>query len=89
MYVHRYVCLAFDEMKVQEGLVFYASTGDVIGFIDVGEINNKIKLLERNVSACDDGPGIADHMLTVMVRGIFFHINFPLGSFATKGMIKS
>ena len=76
-------------MKVQEGLVFDASTGDVIGFVDVGDIANKIKLLERSVSGYDDeaeSAEVADHMLTVMVRGIFFHINFPLGSFATKGI---
>ena len=43
MYVRTYmrcVSLVLDEMKVQEKLVFDASTGDVVGLVDVGEIGN-------------------------------------------------
>ena len=34
------VGLLFDEMHVKEGLVFYKNTGNLVGFVDLGDITN-------------------------------------------------
>lgn len=36
-----------DEMKVREDLVFDRN-GEVIGYVDVGDINNQLKKLEKS-----------------------------------------
>ena len=33
----RYVCVSFDEMKIQENLVFDKNTNELIGFVDLGD----------------------------------------------------
>ena len=41
------VCVIMDEMKVKSGLVF-STNGRLIGFCDVGEINNELKRFEEH-----------------------------------------
>ena len=78
-------------MKIREDLVFDKTTGIITGFVDFGQqslderflalkeqcIKNKL-LSERTV---------ATHMLALIVRGIFFKLNFPFAQFATTGLI--
>jgi len=45
----KYVSVFFDEMKAKEGLVYDKHDCKVIGFVDVGTINNKLQLYERNI----------------------------------------
>ena len=85
----RHVVLAFDEMKIREDLVFDKSTGEVIGFIDYGEgsLDQKfVALREQCVKQRFDHTKVATHMLTLMVRGIFFKCDFPLAHFSTQGI---
>ena len=49
---HGYVMLCWDEMKVKEGLVFNKHTCELVGFTDIGEINNELNRLEQSA----DGP---------------------------------
>ena len=35
--VVRFVSLSFDEMKIQENLVFNKYTGELVGFVDLGD----------------------------------------------------
>lgn len=44
----KYVGVIFDEVKIKEGLVFNKYTGQIIGFTDLGEVNNKIAELEQS-----------------------------------------
>lgn len=73
---YRSVSIAFDEMKIHEDLVF-DKNGKVVGFVDTGDFNNKIRQLEQrcgnNSQHTDE---IATHMLTLMVRGICIKLNF-------------
>lgn len=79
---HRYVMLCWDEMKVKEGLVFNKHTCELIGFVDIGDINNDLNCLEHGA---DSPPrDVASHMLLFMVRGLFTKTNFPYAHFATK-----
>lgn len=38
----KYVTVVMDEMYVREGLVFQKSSGALIGYTDLGEINNML-----------------------------------------------
>ena len=37
----KYVCLLYDEVKVREGLLYDKHSFRMIGFVDVGDINNQ------------------------------------------------
>ena len=43
--------LIFDEDKVKENLVFNKHSGELIGFLDIGEVNNQFVQFEE---ACKD-----------------------------------
>ena len=43
--------LLIDEMKVREDLVFDRN-GEVIGYVDVGDINNRLRKLEKSCKIC-------------------------------------
>ena len=82
---YRNVCLLFDEMKIQEGLMF-RKDGTLVGFVNIGDINSSIKRFEATIHGSREEV-VADHMLTIMVRGIFIKATFPLASFPTKGIV--
>lgn len=82
----RFVVLVFDEMKIREDLV-YDKTGDHLhGFVNLGDVNNQLLELEKNIDK-DPHEQLATEMLTLMVRGIFFKLEFPYASFPTTGKI--
>ena len=59
----RYVVLSFDEIKIQENLVFGKYTGDLVGYIDPGDI-------ELNYSTFQDVTNLATHVLVCFARDI-------------------
>ena len=79
--------LIIDEMKIQEDLVFDKTGQRLHGFVNLGDINNELQSLESEVSygATSSGSSIAAHMLTLMLRGIFFKLEFPYANFPTQG----
>lgn len=82
----RFVVLIIDEMKVKEDLV-YDKTGEVLlGFVDLGDINNQLHELELQANSVKPHESIATHMLTLMIRGLFIKLEFPYASFSTQGI---
>ena len=77
--VQRFVVLAFDEMKVQSKLVFNKNTGDLIGFLDLGDP-------DVNFAAFEDAEELASHALVFYIRGIASDLKFSLAYFATGGL---
>ena len=76
-------------MKIREDIVFDKSTGEVTWFIDYSETNldqQFVVLKEQCVKQKLDHNKIATHMLTLMVRGIFFKCDYPLAHFSTQGI---
>ena len=71
-------------MKIREGLVFDNATGNIIGFVDTGDMNNMLSSFEAEVKGEKESQGIATHMLAVCVRGIFLKLDHPLGQFSTS-----
>ena len=79
----RHVVLVLDEMKVKENLVFDKHETEVVGFVDMGDVNNELADLERECSTADQHPTIATHILVLMVRGVFTGLRFPYAHFPT------
>ena len=81
----KHVLILIDEMKIKESLVYDKHGTKIIGFIDIGDINNQLGQLQ---SAClgngaDLVQSIASHMLVLMVRGIFTKLEYPYAHFPT------
>ena len=76
----RCVVLSFDEIKIQENLVFDKYTGDLIGYVNLGDI-------ELNYSTLQDVNDLATHALVHYVRGIASDLKFSLAYFTTKDVI--
>lgn len=64
-----------------EGLVYNKHTGEIIGFTNLGDINDDLLRLEQE----GERPLIAKQVLALMVRGIMFKLNFPFAHFASRG----
>ena len=77
--VQRYVVLLFDEMKVLSNLVFDKVTGELIGFVDLGDPDVNFAVLEK----ADE---IASHALVFLIRGVCTQLKFSLAYFATSGV---
>lgn len=84
----RYVVLLLDEMKIKESLVYDKNESKIIGFVNLGEVNDQLSKFEREASNDTEQSNgeIATHILTIMVRGIFFRLRFPYAHFPTTGI---
>lgn len=80
------VALVFDEVRIKDRLVYDKHKKRVIGFVDVGDVNNELLKFERSLTSEDSRlqESVAKHMLVFMVRGIFTHLKFPYAQFATR-----
>ena len=83
----RYVVLSFDEIKIREKLVFGKTTLSLIGFTDLGDMNNSLEDIERKCGLTEDetSSSVGTHMLAFMVRGLFTGLEFPYAHFPTQG----
>ena len=81
------IVLVFDEVKLKDSLVYDKHGVRIIGFVDVGNVNNDLLSFEQS---CQDSssvePQVAKHMLVFMVRGLFIPLNFPYAQFATRNL---
>ena len=68
--MEKFIVLAFDEMKIKEGLVYDKHSGHLMGFVSLGNINGELQEFERRVNGKPAPPTIATHMLSFMIRGI-------------------
>lgn len=78
----RCVILILDEMHIREDLVYDKHSGELIGFVDLGDINCHLFAFEPSVDLPDTTPeSLASSMLVVMVRGLFTNLQFPYAQF--------
>ena len=79
------VILVIDEVYIKEDLVFDKRNGNLLGFVSLGGINNKLTGLQKFIAgeATDD---LAKSMLVIMVRGLFSRLCFPYAQFATTSL---
>lgn len=74
----RFVIISFDEMKVQDNLVYDKSSGELIGFVDLGD-----PIL--NYGSFDNTNTLASYVLVFYVRGLASNLKFPLCYITTNG----
>ena len=71
-------------MYVKEGLYFNKHSGEVIGFSDLGELNNLLADYKQQLSSTEITPRpLGKCMLMFMVRGLFTSLKFPYVQFPT------
>ena len=73
-------------MKIHEDLIIDKNGHNLLGFVNLGSINEQLKELEKETLTTQPHENLATHMLTVMVRGVFIKLEFPLASFPTQGV---
>ena len=60
----------FDEVKLKEDLVYDKHSGEMIGLINVGDVNNCLAAFQRESVSDSQKPQLATHMLVFMVCGM-------------------
>ena len=77
--VQRYVVIVMDEMKIQSNLVFDKYSGDLIGFVDLGDdATNYASLGEEDV--------MATHALAFLVRGMCSDFKHVIAYYFTENV---
>ena len=80
----KYVILLLDEMHIRQDIAFDKHTGEMIGFCNLGDVNEHLLQFERSLSEIDDtsasenSPKLAKTMMVFMVRGLFSKLQIPL-----------
>ena len=73
----RYIVLSFNELKIQEILVYDNHSGELIGYVDLGDP-------EPNFSTFQNTDDLPAHVLVYSIRGLASDLKFSLAYFATK-----
>ena len=84
--LNKYVTLVMDEMHVKEELVYDKHEGCLIGFVNLGSINNQLMEYEAALSQDTTDRPLASSMLVLMVRGLFQKLNYPYAQFACANL---
>ena len=78
-----------DEMKIKEDIVYNHHSGQIVGFTNIGEANNDIVRITREMQTGSGTPAvdaIATHVMAFMVQGICSSLKFPLAHYPTKNL---
>ena len=77
------VVLLVDEIYIKEDLVYDKHEGTLIGFMNLGEVNNHLLAFEQSFDTDTDSnaTALAKTALTFMVKGIFTSLRFPYAYF--------
>ena len=67
----RFVVLIFDEMKIQQSVVFDKHSGELIEYVDLGDP-------EKNFSTFDNEDDLATHVTVYYVHGLESNLKFAL-----------
>lgn len=81
------VCLIGDEMHVREDLVYNKFSGELTGFINLGDMNTSLQKLEEEILTCAGEkatPTLATTVFVLMVRGLIRPFKFPYATFPAK-----
>ena len=77
------VILLMDEMYIREDLVYNKHTGQLVGYTNLGDINNHLLDFERQLQMEQDPEEIslAKTMMVFMVKSLFGLFRFPYAQF--------
>lgn len=86
----RQVVISFDEMKIKSKLVYSKSDGRLVGFTELGTLNEEFKAYQASFNnESISNQDFATHVNVFLVRGIFSSLIYPFGYFATSGITAS
>lgn len=74
------VVLLLDEMYIREDLVYDKHSGKLIGFSNLGDINDHLLAFEHSLDEPEEDV-LAKSMMTFMVRGLFSPLRFAYAHF--------
>ena len=77
-----FVVLLMDEMEIQENLLWDKDNGELIGYVDLGDIDLNYATLSKVTT-------VASHVLVFLIRSIVNPFKFSLANFATDGISAS
>ena len=78
----RYVRCTSRKMHIKEDLAYDKHTGKMIGFTNLGDINNHLLAFERSIEENKDEENVlAKSMMVFMVRGLFTPLRFTYVQF--------
>lgn len=85
---HSLVAILIDEMHVKEDLVYNKHTGQLVGFVDLGSINNHLTRFEQLLLKDDveSNTPLAKSIVVFMVRGLFSTLKFPYVQFPCSSL---
>lgn len=76
------VLLLLDEMHIREDIVYNKHTGEMIGFSNLGDVNEQLLAFEQSMQSDEQAsPSPAKTMMVFMVRGLFNSLQFPYAQF--------
>ena len=75
-----------DKVHIKNDLVYDKYQGHLIGFMNLGNINNRLLEFEHAMSGGHSELSLASSMLVLMVRGLFFKLNYPYAQFACDSL---
>ena len=76
-----YGLLIIDEMQIRESLVFDKHSGDLVGFVNLGDINQHLMEFENALNEDSSPPTMANSMTVFMLRGLFDKLHFVFAQF--------
>ena len=74
------VALVIDEMFIREDLVYDKHNDELVGFTDLGDVNNHLVAYEKCINE-DTFPKLANSMLVFMVCSLFASMKYPYVQF--------
>ena len=80
--LERYTVLLLDEMKIQENLVWDKHSGELIGFVDLGDA-------DVNFANLKDQKELARHVLVFMIKSVVNPLSYLFATFATYTLVAS
>ena len=73
----KFVVVLMDEMYIKEDLVYNKHTGTLIGFVNLGDVNNHLMAFERSLDEeTQTEPPLAKTIMTFMVRGLLSSLRY-------------
>ena len=76
-HIKAHVAIVFDEVKVKEWIVYDKHCCLLLGFVNMGDINNQLLWFDRSIDDTNDTrETVAKQVLVFMVRGLFESVYF-------------
>ena len=85
----KHFAISMDEMKIRSGLVFRKSTGELVGFCNLGKVNDDLERLFESLirESINTMPPLANQVLVFMIRHIFKPlVFFPVAMYPSNSL---